>query len=39
MRCEKTALIKRVEKIGTNNEDLKKNPKFKGTYYTTSSSM
>jgi hypothetical protein len=33
------ALIKNVEKIGKNNEGLKKKPEFRNIYSTTSSSM
>jgi hypothetical protein len=39
MGCENIALTKQIEKIGTNNEGLKKKPKFKRTYYIVSSSM
>jgi hypothetical protein len=39
MRCENIVLIKQVEKIGTNNEGLKKKLEFKGTYSIASSSM
>jgi hypothetical protein len=39
MRCENMILIKRIGKDGTNIVGLKKKPKFKGTYSTTSSSM
>jgi len=39
MRCENIALIKRIEKIGTNNEGLKKKPKFRRTYSIVSFSM
>jgi hypothetical protein len=39
MRWENIALIKQVGKNGTNNEGLKKKPKFKRTYYIASSSM
>jgi hypothetical protein len=39
MRYENIILIKWIGKNGTNTEGLKKKPKFKGTYSTTSSSM
>jgi hypothetical protein len=39
MRCESTIPIKRIGKNGTNTKGLKKKPKFKETYSTTSSSM
>jgi len=39
MRCENMIMRKQIGKNGTNVEGLKKKPKFKRTYYTTSSSM
>jgi hypothetical protein len=39
MKCEKIISIKQIGKNGTNIEGLKKKPKFKGTYSTTSTSM
>jgi hypothetical protein len=39
MKCGNIALIEGVEKIGTNNEGLKKKPIFQGTYFIASSLM
>jgi hypothetical protein len=39
MRCENIALIKQIEKIGTNNEGFKEKLKFRRMYFIVSSSM